>query len=29
MAGGRQAIDPALVTRLAQATLLGVTDTTT
>jgi hypothetical protein len=29
MAGGRQAIDPALVTRLARATLLGVTDTTT
>jgi len=27
MAGGHQAIDPALVTRLARATLLGVTNT--
>jgi len=26
MAGGHQAIDPALVTRLARATLLGVTN---
>ncbi|MEP7192743.1 MAG: hypothetical protein ABI903_07745, partial [Actinomycetota bacterium] len=27
MAGGHRAVDPALVTRLARATLLGVTNT--